>query len=69
MNIVTKNVGKKAKKNFYKKHTYIASKKYGKKVWKKCENTFFYKHTNIVTKKWVEKTREKFFQKHAYRKL
>ena len=57
-------MGEKSEKNFYKKHTYIASKKRWKKVWKKCENTFFYKQTNIVTKNGGKK-REKIFYRNT----
>ena len=54
--------GKKVRKKFYQKHTYIAKKNDGKKSSGKSAKTrFFYKHTNIVIKKWGEKTRENFF--------
>ena len=61
MNIVTKNGEKKARKKFYQKQTYMASKKRKKIVWKKCENTFLYKHMNTVTKNWGKKREKNFF--------
>ena len=65
MNIETINGGKKARKKFYQKHTYIANKKRWKKiVWKKCKNTNSKKHTNIVTKKGWKK-REKNFSRNT----
>ena len=58
--------GKKSTKNFYQKHTYIASKKDGKKSsGKSAKARFLYKHTNIVTKKWGKKNAKIFFSRNT----
>ena len=59
---------KKARKNCYQKHTYIASKKRWKKiVWKKCENTFFINTRISRPKNGGKKREEKIVQKHTNR--
>ena len=61
MNIVTKNGGKKTRKKFYQKQTYIARKKRWKKnrLEKVRKHVFFYKHMNIVTKNGGKKREKK----------
>ena len=67
MYIETINGGKKSRKFFFQKHTYIARKNDGKNRLEKVRKHVFYENTNIVTKKWGGGKREKnFFQKHTY---
>jgi len=72
MNIETKNGGKKARKISYQKHTYIASKKDGKKSSGKSGKTrFFLKKHEYRDQKMGGKKREKIFfpETHVYREL
>jgi len=54
-NIVKKNRGKKARKNFFQKLEYRVQKTMEKNRLEKVQIYVFYKHTNIVTKKSEEK--------------
>ena len=57
--------GKKSRKIFFQKHTYIASFIDGKNRPEKVRKHIFYENTNIVTKKWGGENARKFFSKNT----